>query len=77
MRSNWMPTCALSGDLTDAPVKQYTEATFRVGWHATDRIDLSLAGSNMFRASHAETVTPGSPIQYPQRSVYLGLRWKF
>ena len=65
------------GQLTNAPIKQYTEATFRIGWHMTQRIDLSLAGSNMFSASHAETVTPGSPIQYPQRSVYLGLRWKF
>jgi iron complex outermembrane receptor protein len=65
------------GDLTGAPVNHYTEATFRVGWHATDRIEISLAGSNMFAPRHAETVTPGSPIQYPQRSIYLGLRWKF
>jgi iron complex outermembrane receptor protein len=65
------------GDLTDAPIRHYTEANFRVGWHATDRIEISLAGSNMFAPRHAETVTPGNVIQYPQRSVYLGLRWKF
>ena len=65
------------GALTNAPIKQYAEATFRIGWHVTDRIDISLAGANMFSARHAETVTPGSAVQYPQRNVLLGLRWKF
>jgi iron complex outermembrane receptor protein len=65
------------GALTNAPVSQYAEATFRIGWHVTERIDVSLAGSNMFSPHHVETVTLGNPIQFPQRSVYAGLRWKF
>jgi iron complex outermembrane recepter protein len=65
------------GALTNAPISQYAEANVRIGWHVNDRLDVSLVGTNMFSPRHAETVTSGSPIQFPLRSAYLGLRWKF
>lgn len=63
------------GALTNAPIGAYVEGDVRLGWHATERLEVSLVGMNLFSADHAETVNPGSPVYLIRRSIYLGLRW--
>lgn len=65
------------GRLIDAPIQGYIEGDFNIAWHVTQRLELSLSGTNLFTPAHAETVTPGSPVYLIRRSVYLGLRQAF
>jgi iron complex outermembrane receptor protein len=62
--------------LTYAPINGYVDADARIGWHVNERLELSLAGYNLF-GPHAETIVPAYPAFQARRSVYLGLRWKF
>jgi iron complex outermembrane receptor protein len=38
----------------------YTEAGFRLGWHATSRLELALIGRDLLHADHLEFVSPTS-----------------
>ncbi len=63
------------GHLTGAPIDGYVEGDGRLAWHATERLEVSLTAMNLFTPTHAETVTPGSPVYLIRRSIYFGLRW--
>ena len=63
------------GSLADIGVPSYFEADVRVSWHATSRLELSLAGLNLVHAHHAEATAP--PINEIPRSVYVGARYSF
>ena len=41
-------------ELPSPAVDSYTELDLRLGWHATEALELSLAGQNLLHASHAE-----------------------
>ncbi|MGA3398443.1 MAG: TonB-dependent receptor [Acetobacteraceae bacterium] len=63
--------------LPDPTVEGYIQANARIAWHVTPAIELSLSGNNLLAAYHVETVEPGvAPLEI-QRSIYLGLRWKY
>ena len=56
-------------------VPSYTELDLRLGWRATDRLELSLVGQNLLHDQHAEffTATP----EEVERSVYGKATWRF
>lgn len=63
--------------LPDPVVEGYVQANARIAWHLTPAIELSLAGNNLLAAYHEETVEAGIAPLEVQRSIYLGLRWKY
>jgi iron complex outermembrane receptor protein len=63
--------------LPDPVVEGYVQANARIAWHITPAIEVSLSGNNLLAAYHVETVEPGVLPNEIQRSIYLGLRWKY
>jgi iron complex outermembrane receptor protein len=59
-------------------VGAYTEADIRIGWHATDDVELSLDGFNLLHQNHLEANDPSTYLpQYIPRSFMLNLRKSF
>jgi len=63
-------------DLERPEVSSYVEADARLGWRATDRFEVFLAGTNLLRDSHDESAYDNSG-QLVERSVHLGTRVRF
>jgi iron complex outermembrane receptor protein len=63
--------------LPDPTVRGYVQANARIAWHDAPALELSLSGNNLPAAYHLETVEPGIAPLEVQRSIYLGLRWKY
>ncbi|GIK99878.1 MAG: hypothetical protein BroJett029_40870 [Alphaproteobacteria bacterium] len=63
-------------DLPQPDVPGYVELDARLGWHVTDRLELSVAGLNLLHDRHPETGHPAARTEVP-RSVYVGARWRF
>jgi len=57
-------------------VPAYTAFDMRLGWHANDRLELSLTGQNLFDARHVEFNAGSAPSQI-EREVRVGIRWLF
>ena len=55
----------------------YVQANARIAWHVTPAIELSLSGTNLLASYQIEAITPGTTPLEVQRSIYLGLRWKY
>lgn len=59
----------------------YTELGARIGWRASDKLELSLTGSNLLHAYHAEFGTTSNTLQVGPigvrvgRSVLAAMRW--
>jgi iron complex outermembrane receptor protein len=62
-------------NLTNPIIPAYYEFDARVGWHVTDRLELSLAAFNIFDDHHPETGS--APASEIRRTVYAGARWRF
>lgn len=58
-------------------VPAYTELDLRLGWRATDALELSLAGQNLLHAQHPEFGAPSPVRQEVQRNVYGKVTWRF
>ncbi|HEV2856415.1 MAG TPA: TonB-dependent receptor [Thermoanaerobaculia bacterium] len=56
-------------------VPAYTELDLRLGWRATDRLELSLVGQNLLHDQHAEFFT-AMPKEV-ERGVYGKATWRF
>ena len=63
--------------LPDPVVAGYVQANARIAWHVTPAIELSLSGYNLIGSYQVQAITAGTPAFAPQRSIYLGLRWKY
>ena len=63
--------------LPNPVVASYVQANARIAWHVTPTTELSLSGYNLIGAYQVQAITPGTPAFAPQRSIYLGLRWKY
>jgi iron complex outermembrane receptor protein len=58
-------------------VPAYTELDLRLGWHATDALELSLVGQNLLHARHPEFGAPSPLREEVQRSLYGKATWRF
>ncbi len=67
-------------DLENLNVPEYTRLDVRVGWHATDELELSLVGQNLTDPKHPEfgnsILSTGTTTQV-ERSVFGKITWKF
>lgn len=61
------------GAIDNQRLPPYTELDLRVGWRVTPAIELSLTGSNLLHADHAEYGLPGS-ISI-ERAAYAQVTW--
>ncbi len=57
-------------------VPGYLELDARLGWQATDALELSVAGTSLLDDRHPETGPPATR-QEVRRSVNFGVRWRF
>ncbi|MBW8782194.1 MAG: TonB-dependent receptor [Verrucomicrobia bacterium] len=64
------------GEIARQHVPAYEELDLRLGWHATDRLELSLVGQNLLDASHPEFGT-GAARQEIERGVYAKVVWLY
>jgi iron complex outermembrane receptor protein len=70
-------TLRYMGRLPSPVVPAYTELDLRLGWHATDRLELSLVGQNLLHARHPEFGAP-TPLRHEvQRGAYGKVTWRF
>jgi len=58
-------------------VEAYTELDLRLGWRATDRLDLSLVGQNLLHGSHPEFGIPSPTRQEVERGLSGKVTWRF
>jgi iron complex outermembrane receptor protein len=63
--------------LPSPAVPAYTELDLRLGWNATDALELSLTGENLLHPQHPEFGPPSPLRQEIQRSVYGKVTWRF
>jgi iron complex outermembrane receptor protein len=62
----------------DVVVPSYFEADLRIGWHITDRWQLSLEGDNLLHNRHLEVNDPSTtPARYIQRAFLISLHTRF
>lgn len=64
------------GELPFPEVPSYTELDLRLGWQATDRLELSLIGMNLLNDRHPELGSPAVREEV-ERSVYGRVLWSF
>ena len=57
-------------------VPAYTEADIRLGWQATDDLELFAVGQNVLDESHPENRQSGDPRLEARRRFHVGLRWR-
>jgi iron complex outermembrane recepter protein len=70
-------------DINDGPtagpivgiVPSYFELGVRLGWHVTERLELSLVGSNLLHPYHVEYGFPSSSRDEIARSVFAEVSW--
>jgi iron complex outermembrane receptor protein len=58
-------------------VPAYTELDLRLGWQASDRLELSLVGQNLLHARHPEFGAPSPFRQEIERGAYGKVIWRF
>ncbi len=57
-------------------VPGYTTANARAAWRMTSRLEVALAGQNLFQAAHEETAgEPGPPVLI-RRSGHISVTWR-
>ena len=62
--------------LPNPAVPSYVAVDARIGWHATDGLELYVGAQNIFDKSHPEAGDAATRSEV-RRSVYLGARWRF
>jgi iron complex outermembrane receptor protein len=73
----WVDTLLINNGPTPGTVPAYFELSTRVAWHASDRLELSLAGENLLHARHTEYGFPDPARPEIERSVYGKLAWRY
>lgn len=63
--------------LSDPEVPGYFEVDAQINWQLSDRMALSVTGSNLVHSRHQEFVNAALPALTIPRSVTLGARWTF
>lgn len=62
-------------ELPDPRVPAYVAVDARIGYRLTDRLELSLSGTNLFD-DHVEFINPSLPARESVRSFFLSARWR-
>jgi iron complex outermembrane receptor protein len=70
-------TLRYMGRLPSPVVPAYTELDVRLGWQATDRLELSLVGQNLLHPRHPEFGAPSPLREEVQRGAYGKVTWRF
>jgi iron complex outermembrane receptor protein len=63
--------------LPSPAVDAYTELDLRLGWRATDALELSLVGQSLLDGSHEEFGPATALREEVQRSLYGKVVWRF
>jgi len=63
-------------DLPDPPIRHYVAFDARLGWRATESLDLSIAGFNLLDDRHPESGDLATRREVG-RSIHVGGRWRF
>ena len=63
------------GKLRASSLPGYQELDMRIGWQATDRLDVSLIGRELLHSRHAEFAGSSASLRYFQREVALRLTY--
>lgn len=66
-----------TSELPAPTVPDYTELDLRLGWHATEALELSLVGQNLLHDQHLEFRSASSIPEEVERSVYGKVTWRF
>ncbi len=66
-------------DLPAFDISDYVRLDLRLGWHATDRLELAVVGQNVTDGSHREfgSSITGTAAGAVQRSIYGKLTWRY
>jgi len=64
------------GQLRASNLPRYQELDMRLGWQATDRLELSLMGRDLLHARHAEFAGGGAQWRYFQREIAVRLTFE-
>jgi iron complex outermembrane receptor protein len=73
----WVDSRIINSGPTLAQVPGYGELDLRLGWRASDRVSLSLAGRNLLHARHVEYGFPSPTQAQIGRSLYATMVWRF
>lgn len=65
------------GRLPSPVVPAYTELDLRLGWQATDRLEISVVGRNLLHSRHPEFGPPTPLREEVQRGAYGKVTWRF
>jgi iron complex outermembrane receptor protein len=79
--NGWELDAALNyvDELPDLGVKEYVRLDLRLGWHASDHVELSVTGQNLLESNHQEFNGAAGGIQpaLVPRSVYGKVTFRF
>ncbi len=79
MDLRWVDDFDINDGPTDGPVvgtvPAYFELGARLGWHATDRLELSLVGQNLLHPYHVEYGFPSASREEIARSIFAEVSW--
>jgi len=73
----WVDARALNSGPTIGTVPSYWEMDLRLGWHPTDRVEVSIIGQNLLHDHHPEYGFPSPTRPEIERSVYGKIVWRF
>jgi outer membrane receptor for monomeric catechols len=75
--ARWIDTVHNSNFNTPGTIPSYAELDFRLAWHATKNIEVSIVGQNLLHDHHPEAGFPGPAQEEITRSVYgkIAFRW--
>lgn len=73
----WIDTLHNNSGASVGTVPSYFELDVRLGWHPTDRLELSIVGQNLLHDQHPEYGFPDSSRVEIARSVYGKVTWRW
>lgn len=77
----WIDSLTLNSSPTNGPVAgavpSYFELDARLGWQATERLELSLVGQNLLHPHHVEYGFPSASREEIGRDIYAKAEWRY
>jgi iron complex outermembrane receptor protein len=73
----WVDTLHTDNGAIPATVPSYFELNTRLAWHASERLEFSLAGQNLLHNHHPEYGAADPTRVYIERSVYGKAAWRY